>query len=302
MCSDLNIMFLPTKMRFNTHIIKQKLKTIVKNIGHFPSRDELIITGNKRILTAIKYHGGFTKFRTLLNQKLIRKPNNYWNNASIVKELNIVIKQIGHFPLQKELYTTHRTDLKSAIILNRGLNYYRKTMGYGNPVTRPNGFWTQKRILKHLNAVITKTEHFPTVTDFILNDRNDLLRAIHRNGGLLNFRELLGYKNEHTTYKSKLSSYCSKRGKNSENIVKKIIEKYCKFHTLPKPRYNIKLSEGNIIEFICNTEKTIGIDVTNTKTKRCITNKWTTKNYHKYVDELWIVVFSDSFKKTDYIE
>lgn len=59
---------------------------------------------------------------------------------------------------------------------------------------------------------------------------------------------------------------------------------------------------GNVIEFICNTNKKIGIDVTNTKTIKIITNKYTKKDYYKYVDELWIIVFNDGYSNKDYIK
>lgn len=44
--------------------------------------------------------------------------------------------------------------------------------------------------------------------------------------------------------------------------------------------------------------------MTNTKTKTggVIQNKWKHKEYHLYLDELWIVVFSNVFTDFDYIK
>ncbi len=58
----------------------------------------------------------------------------------------------------------------------------------------------------------------------------------------------------------------------------------------------------NVIEFVCNTGRSIGIDVTNTKNTngKSIRNKYRHKDYSKHLDELWIVVFSDVFTSQDY--
>jgi len=42
--------------------------------------------------------------------------------------------------------------------------------------------------------------------------------------------------------------------------------------------------------------------VTNTRLKEAVRRKWTHKDYYKYLDEFWVVVFSDSFKELDYIK
>ena len=99
---------------------------------------------------------------------------------------------------------------------------------------------------------------------------------------------------------SETSAYNIKRGKNSEKIVKSIIQEWLKIHNLPPLSTNVKLAPKNVIEFVCDINKKIGVDVTNARTGGSITNKWRHKDYYKFLDELYIVVFSNTFTKSDY--
>jgi len=86
------------------------------------------------------------------------------------------------------------------------------------------------------------------------------------NGGYPHFRECLGIAvSEHEKFISKQCSYFNKRGKKSEILVERMILDYCKRNGLPSPEYNKKFSDGTKIEFVCKSNKRIGIDVTNTK-------------------------------------
>lgn len=130
-----------------------------------------------------------------------------------------------------------------------------------------------------------------------------LSAAMKSGGGISKFREALGYPNSlHEQHMVKSGSYSSRRGKKTEKLVKDILIKWCGSHNLPEPKYNKKLATHNYIEFVCGIGKTIGIDITNTKDKsgNSIRRKYTKKDYYKYLDELWIVVFSNAFEKRDY--
>lgn len=134
-------------------------------------------------------------------------------------------------------------------------------------------------------------------------NKSNLANAISVHGGFLKFRNLSGYPTSlHEKYKSELSSYIGKRGRDSELLVKGIIQDWLEIHNLPEVSCNVKLAPQNIIEFVCDIGRTIGIDVTNTDSKDIITRKWRQKDYHKNIDELWIVVFSNKFTEEDYNE
>jgi len=279
--------------------IKEELQSIIYNINHFPSTTELIKLHKSDLLGGIQNHGGINVFRNSFGYTSIQNTKGYWTEDVIVTQLQSILKNIGRFPSQLEL---KRIDSKlcSAIGENGGLYLYRKKCGFTEPLKKPNGYWTEDNILKELSILIKKTDRFPTQYDIIEECGAGLLTAIQHNGGFIKYRELLGYSIDFCNYMSQLHSYCSKRGRNTERIVNDILIEYCRLNNLLLPIKNVKLFKGNVIEFVCNTNRKIGIDVTNTQTRGCIYHKWTKKQYHKYLDELWIVVFSDVFSEEDY--
>lgn len=274
-----------------------ELKSICNKIGHFPTIKELIDIG---IIYGIYKHGGINKFRNLLGYDISYKPDGYWTDDNIIKELKSIISKINHFPLYNEI---REIGLGHIVNKHGGLNKFRILLGYEIHQNSPN-YWSFETTQKELKLIIEKLGHFPGIDELIRLNRSDLIHSIHRNGNINKFKESLGYHpSMYEKYVSDRQSYSVRRGKNTENLVKKILIQYCKFHNFPEPSYNQKLSKGHILEFICNTNKKIGIDVTNTKTnRRNIIHKWLKKDYYKYLDELWIVVFSDTFTPNDYIK
>lgn len=281
------------------NIIKE-LDLIINKIGHFPVHDEIIKNVGNGLIIAINRRGGINRFRELMGYEPFRAPVGYWTDETICDTLNSIIKEIGHFPSQLKLYNMGRSDLMHGITDHGGINHFRELFGY-EPIHKPDGFWNDETIVLELNPIIKEIGHFPNRSDLSCMDRNDLMGAIASHGGWFRFQELCGY--NISVYKKELSkklSYTGKRGKKSEKIVKEIITEWATQNNLPSPQYNVKLSQGNVIEFICSTNKKIGIDVTNTESKCVVSRKWTRKDYYKHLDELWIVVFSDVFTQSDY--
>ncbi len=283
-------------------VIIKELKIIIKELSHFPTQLELNDMNKQNLSCAISRNGGFNVFRNLLGYEIIQKPSDYWTTEIIISELELVIKELNHFPLDRELREMNKSDLNTAIGRCGGLNKFRKLMKY-EISKQTNGYWTEEVTIKELNLLIEKLGYFPTQNELNKMNRTDLSNGIDKNGGAPRIRELIGYPiSMQEKYKSELSSYVGKRGRNSELLVKRIIQEWLKTHDHPELSCNVKLSSKNIIEFICNTSKTVGIDVTNTDTKHNISDKWKRKEYHKHLDELWIVVFSIKFVKDDYIK
>ena len=342
-----------------------ELELIIKELGHFPTNAELLRTGRSDLINAIRKHGGYPKFRTKVGSKLIKKPNNYWNDEVIIMELEPLIKELDHFPTQTELCEMDNCNLNTAISRHGGINKFRELMGY-YLLKKPNGYWNDNIIIIELKPIIEKLGHFPTYIDLINNKKTKLSTAISKNGGHNKFRRLLGYEvimkrnywseeiiiskleyiinklghfpthnelinmNKHDLSgaiqthggmshfweifkitpseiqrkQSVEASYFNNRGLNSEKIVKELIIKWCSAHNLPQPEFDVKLAKGNVIEFVCELNSKIGIDVTNTKNKggQAIKHKWKKKEYHLHLDELWIVVFSDVYNDHDYIK
>lgn len=278
----------------------KELKIIIKNMGHFPSYDELHDIDRLDITYGISKNGGFPKFRKLLGYDILHNPLGYWTDETIIEKLKEIITIFGDFPSPKTIQDSK--GLLRAINRNGGMNKFRTLLGY-DYFHKPNGYWTDDTIIQHLKQIEKDIGHFPSRHELTILDRQDIHGAMSQNGGTNKFRELLGYTvSIQEKYKSELSSYNAKRGSKTEKLVKKIIIDYCLLHKLPLPLYNVKLIRGNVIEFVCNTGKKIGIDVTNTEHDSCVYRKWTRKDYYKYLDELWIIVVSDSFGEKYYKE
>lgn len=283
-------------------IIINELESVIKELNHFPTQIELNKMNKQNLSCAISNSGGFNKFRKLLGYKIIQKPSDYWSDETIIDKLELIIDELDHFPLDRELREMNKSDLNTAIGRHGGLNKFRVLMEY-KIIKKPTGYWNEKTIINELEAMIENLGYFPTQRELNNMNRSDLSVGISKNGGLPKFRELMGYPTSlQDKYKSELSSYVGKRGKSSELLVKRIIQDWLEIHNLPEVLCNVKLASENVLEFVCDISKRVGIDVTNTDSRGGITNKWTRKDYHKSLDGFWVVVFSNKFTEKDYIK
>lgn len=276
----------------------KELKVVIDRLKHFPTKAMLKSIGKRGLCIAINRHGGLNKFREKLGYKLSKKPIGYWTDKTIIKELKEIEKELNRPPVLKEL----KMNLQVAVQMYGGLNRFRQMLGWDLP-QKPDGFWADRTIIDELQKVIEAIRHFPTQLELMRMDRNDLQGAIAKHGGLNKFRELLGYSvSLYEQYRIECSAYSSRRGKKTEYLVEAILVEWCKQNGYSKPIRNKKLGVHNVIEFTCTVGKYIGIDVTNTKdvSGQSIRKKYLKKDYHKYLDELWIVVFSNVFKEHDY--
>jgi len=278
-----------------------ELKIVIDEIKHFPKQRELCKMNKNGLVHAITKHGGLYNIGNELGYKQTRKPRRYWSKENTTIELKQIIKSVGRFPSCEELIKID-SGLVHAITKHGGFVEFRKDMGY-SLLKHEYGYWTDEKIIEELREVVNEINRFPTVTYLKNMNKKDLVGAIYCSGRIIKFRETCGFSpSVFDKYRSELSSYITKRGKKTEVIVEQIIKEYCKVNELNILQKNVRLSKGSIIEFVCNANKTIGIDVTNTESKGAVSYKWTKKDYYKYLDELWIVVVSDSFTKDDYIK
>ncbi|MCK5282466.1 MAG: hypothetical protein KAK00_03585 [Nanoarchaeota archaeon] len=290
---------------WNEEIIIAELESIISDKKYFPLHDEFIEMKRLDLIGAINKHGGFNYFREKMGYEFIHKPKGYWSEEVIIAELKTMVSTIGFFPSQSELIEMKRGDLKDIIVRSGGANYFREKMGY-KILKKSDGYWSEKTIIKELEQVIEESKHFPSYNELNIMNKKGLQSMINKSGGLIYFREKLGYNTSmHQKYKSELSSYLSKRGRKSEELIKEIISEWSMLHDKPSPDFNVKLAPGNVLEFVCDFDKKIGIDVTNTKASKnstfnTISNKWRHKDYRLYLDELWIVVFTDILSSEDY--
>ena len=280
-----------------------ELKCVILNIGHFPTISELIALDRNDLIHAIYDCGCVNKFRELLGYSIIIKSIGYWTKENIIKEISTVIKNNnGKFPTKPYLISVNRSDIISAIDRITTIKEIRKEMGYNSNFIIRRQIKTNEIINKIKSLMLTIDNVFPSKTQIDLFD-DKLYMYMSNYGGVNYFRRLCGVTpTSFEEYKSNVSSYIGKRGKKTEDLVYNILKEYCITKDIINILKNTKLCKGNIIEFICETNRRIGIDVTNTERKEVVYYKWTKKDYYKYLDELWIVVFSNAFDEEDYIK
>lgn len=287
-----------------------ELKKSIDRMGHFPTYRELRTNDYGDLSINIIRNGGLFRYAKLLGYNNRRKPpvppqkpEGFvcgYTDDEILGVLKEIEMKTGHFPTYRHLkHTKEYTYLIAEINKNGGLTKFRLLSGH-DYIRKPNGYYTDEIILKEISKIINCNRYFPSTYELQTNGNKQLVDHICKNGGINKYRKLMGYSDEFNIYISELMSYCGRRGKNTENIVYEILTKYCELNSLRLPTKNVRLSKSNVIEFVCNTNKKIGIDVTNTICRGTVYKKWHHKDYYKYLDELWIIVFSNVFTIEDY--
>jgi len=283
----------------NDEEIVAKLQLVIDVIEKFPMHKDLVALKEHPLRSDIIKSGGLHKYAELMNYPSPKNINGYWTDITLDNAIKEAIKYYGYFPTQEEIKKKYK-GLLSYINTNGGINLFRRKYGY-EPLHVEKGHYTIDKLKEYMDKIVEKIGYFPTEHELSDIGESRLMKPIQYHGGFYKVKQILGYKTEfYKEYSSYTGSYVVKRGKSTENIVYSILKEYCSLNNLSVPKKNVRLSKGNIIEFVCNTNKTIGIDVTNTMCRHSIYHKWTKKDYYKYLDELWIVVVSDSFTEKDY--
>ncbi|MCK5012564.1 MAG: hypothetical protein KAS66_01990 [Candidatus Omnitrophica bacterium] len=282
------------------NVIKE-LKIIIKEIGHFPTISELHDMKKHGLVGAMNMHGTVNYFRKKMGHNILQKTYGYWTEENTIKEIEKVIKKLGNFPTKTELNKIGKNDLRGAIEMGGGSDYFREKMGY-KPLKKISDYWTEENTIKHLGKLIEDLGHFPSRLEL---QESRLIGPVQKYGGVSHFWDIFDIDvSEIKKKRALMASYVGRRGMDCEKIVKQLITKWCHFHNRPVPDLNVKLDKSKVIEFVCESNKKIGIDVTNTKNKDggSIRHKWKHKEYHLHLDELWILVFSDAYNDIDYIK
>ena len=122
----------------------------------------------------------------------MRKTHGYWTEDRIVIDLKAIIEEIGRFPVDNDLRSLNRFDLRVAIEKHGGISKFRKLMNCEKKNSNTN--WTEKRVVEELETLITNFGYLPTGPQLKKLKRGDLLNAINKYGGYIKFRILLSKK------------------------------------------------------------------------------------------------------------
>jgi len=170
-----------------------ELKEIINKTNHFPTKNELISMNRYNLTSAVDKHGGLERFRKLFGYELLQKPNGYWTEETILKELKPICERLGNFPTRNDLVTINKTDLSAQITINGGYYKFSKLMGLQN-LHVPLSSWTEDKVIEELNKIISEIGHFPSKIELSAT----LYRAILKYGGVNKFRKLTGNKILHS--------------------------------------------------------------------------------------------------------
>jgi len=104
------------------------LKLVIEELGYFPTAKTLRIINREDLRTSIYRHGGLDHYRRLLGYKIPQKFVNYSNKLNIIYELEPIIKELGRFPLKRELLDMRKGNLANAITKHGGFIRFRIIM------------------------------------------------------------------------------------------------------------------------------------------------------------------------------
>lgn len=124
---------------------------------------------------------------------LNRKTRNSWTDETIMIELELIIKELSHFPVERELRNMNKHALRNAISKHGGITRFRKLLGY-KLLRKPCNYWNEKKIILELNKIIENLGFFPTKREICEMGKGDLSNAIINHGGFIKFRIMFGSK------------------------------------------------------------------------------------------------------------
>jgi hypothetical protein len=231
------------------------------------------------------------------------------------------------FPSKNDIEGISKSPAGQFSSLNNGFQYFgginvvREKLGIPPPSAKARGFWEdwdnivngvmlfinefydylpsstpQAEIrTKILEALQNKRIAFPGKNKFEEGGSGNLAHAIERHyGGFANFKAKLNipifYLDDPFSRASKMQYYAV-RGQKTEDIVVDLIKDWADQNGFS---YTTRTPTGTgILEFVCGENKKYGVDVTNAKNLDTIRVKWKGRDYHKFLDELWIIVVAD---------
>lgn len=115
-----------------------------------------------------------------------RRKLDYWNETTVLKEIEIEAKEIGDFPTARQLLEKHRSDLAGAIRKFGGFRKFAKLLGY-KPKTKE---YSEEGLINELKLISQNLGHFPCDRELQRN-RSDLASSIKTHGGYGYFQKIV---------------------------------------------------------------------------------------------------------------
>jgi hypothetical protein len=205
--------------KWSMEYLKNELYKI-NQLKYLPSYSELNDLKRLDVLGGIQKNGGFKKVAQKLgissrSQFLKKNPkpsNTKWTIDYLMKELEPIINKYKTIPSESELTNLGRGDIVAGIKKNGGFIKIKESLNLKSSRKK----WTEEKVLKELDLLISNTQSFPTSKDFKEMKRGDLLAGINSLGGLNLFRKKLGFEINRQGRKGKTYSL--------DEVIKQLLE------------------------------------------------------------------------------
>lgn len=170
------------KKFWTEEMVTSQLKYVIQELGHFPSKNEMLNMRRVDLIYALKIFGGINYWRKRFGKSLLNRETGYWNNENIQRELKIEIGELGHFPSQKDLKQRGKSSLARAMWLAGGIRLWRKQFGVPD-YNKEVGYWkNEENIYTELQIIINQIGHFPSRTELQQLRKGYLISVLKERG------------------------------------------------------------------------------------------------------------------------
>ena len=168
-------------------------RQVEQELGKPPSDKDLQKNGYSGLSDAInKYFGGITRFRKRAGLEQIRL-DHHWTLETILEKYKIIMSELGHNPTSTEIKEKDSA-LFNAIDTLGGIRKIRASLKLED-YTKPNGYWTKKRVLEKSRELYQELGHLPSQKELCKLGLSILSQyTVKYFGGKRQLRKLLGDK------------------------------------------------------------------------------------------------------------
>lgn len=116
------------RTKWSDEKIISELELIIKRIGCFPTYTNLLELNRHDLVSSIYRRKGLNRFCRLMGYRIRKNSNGFWTDNIIISNISVINRKLKHFPSCNDLRRVNH-GLINAIIINGGINKYRKAFG-----------------------------------------------------------------------------------------------------------------------------------------------------------------------------
>lgn len=200
----LNVPALISNRPYTLADVISKVKELSRDRNYIITHDELKNEGMSGLSNAILKFGGIEEIAKecnlpTYNQFYNIKPDNYWTEEVVIRELKDIAKIQGYIPSHSELKERKLSSLSSAISKYGGYKCIKEKVGYPTYEEyyniREKGTWDKegKKLKEELIPLCEKLGYIPTSKYLISKNLGSIEKAIRKFGGWPAVANLVNY-------------------------------------------------------------------------------------------------------------